>query len=158
MLFLGNYFHLWSSWEPSHSAHWRSVTASVLPDLVSVSPQQGQSLHVHFEIFFGSQKWNQSGFVGDSREGEKLREAALSSCAAVFMSDLQELFPGRQEEPGSGRSRVNMAKRDPCSTISHWELPSCSSPELSRGKFKSWAEFASVRSSVLLQPSLFKGV
>lgn len=58
------------------------------PDLVSVSPQQGQSLHVHFEIIFGSQKWNQSGFVGDSREGEKLRRAALSSREAVFMSDL----------------------------------------------------------------------
>lgn len=98
------------------------------------------------------------GTAGTESLGEKLRGAALCSYAAVFMSDLQELFSRRQEEPGSGRFRVNMARSNPCSTDSHWELPSCSSPELSRGKFKSWAEFASVRSSVLLQPSVFKGV
>lgn len=51
-----------------------------------------------------------------------------------------------------------MAKRDPCSADSRWELPGCSSPELSRGKFKSRAEFASVRSLVQLQPSVFKSV
>lgn len=78
----------------------------------------------------------------------------MLSCSHDRVSDPQGLFLQRQA--GSGRSRVGTAKRGPCSTDSHWDLPGCRSPELRGGKFNSGAEFASLGSLVPLQPSVFQ--